>query len=67
MPISIVIVGVGNEDFGSMVRLDADELALEEGIPDIVQFVKYDDVIAKSEPGQAQENMSAVVLQEIPR
>jgi hypothetical protein len=28
LPMSIIIVGVGNEDFGSMVRLDGDDYAL---------------------------------------
>jgi len=36
LPISIILVGVGNEDFGNMVRLDGDDLALKEGIRDIV-------------------------------
>jgi hypothetical protein len=41
LPISIVIVGVGNEDFGNMVRLDGDHVAIAVGVKDIVQFVKY--------------------------
>ena len=41
MPISIVIVGVGSEDFSNMVRLDADQLALKQGVRDIVQFVRF--------------------------
>jgi Holliday junction resolvasome RuvABC ATP-dependent DNA helicase subunit len=36
MPVSIVIVGVGNEDFSSMVRLDGDDLAIKENVKDIV-------------------------------
>ncbi len=28
LPMSIIIVGVGNEDFSSMVRLDGDDYAL---------------------------------------
>lgn len=39
LPISFVIIGVGNEDFSNMVRLDGDELAIEAGAHDIVQFV----------------------------
>jgi hypothetical protein len=31
-----------------MVRLDGDDLALKEGIRDIVQFVKFKEVIEKS-------------------
>jgi hypothetical protein len=48
LPCSIIVVGVGNEDFSSMVRLDGDDLALKAGIRDIVQFVKFKDVIEKS-------------------
>lgn len=36
LPVSIIIVGVGAEDFSSMVMLDGDELAIKEGIRDIV-------------------------------
>lgn len=36
IPISIIIVGVGNDDFSSMTRLDGDNLALKKGIRDIV-------------------------------
>lgn len=41
LPVSFVIVGVGNEDFSNMVRLDGDEFALRVGASDIVQFIKY--------------------------
>ena len=41
LPLSIVIVGVGNEDFGNMVKLDGDEVAIRAGCKDIVQFVKF--------------------------
>ena len=66
IPISFVIVGVGNEDFSNMVRLDGDELALKSGANDIVQFVKYQEVIARSEPGMANQNLASLVLEEIP-
>ena len=45
LPLAIIIVGVGNEDFSSMVKLDGDELRLREGISDIVQFVNFQQVI----------------------
>ena len=48
LPISIIIVGVGNEDFSNMVRLDGDDMSLRENISDIVQFVKFKDVVQKS-------------------
>lgn len=33
---SIVIVGVGDEDFANMVRLDGDDIALKQGCKDLV-------------------------------
>lgn len=46
-PISIIIVGVGQEDFASMVHLDGDEQRLRHGTRvaerDIVQFVPFRD------------------------
>jgi hypothetical protein len=36
-----VIVGVGNQDFGNMVKLDGDEVAIRAGCKDIVSFVKF--------------------------
>lgn len=46
LPISIIIVGVGNADFRSMNDLDGDEQPLMDNsgkrIRDIVQFIKYD-------------------------
>lgn len=36
LPISIIIIGVGNEDFTNMIKLDGDEVAIDEGIKDIV-------------------------------
>ena len=42
-PLSIVIVGVGNEDFSDMALLDSDDKLLQYGVEfaerDIVQFV----------------------------
>jgi len=66
MSISIVIVGVGNEDFSNMVRLDGDDVAIAAGVKDIVQFVKYQDVVRRSEPAQVAGNLAALVLEEIP-
>ena len=48
MPISVVIIGVGNGDFSQMEELDADEVVLKdangkEALRDIVQLVKYED------------------------
>ncbi len=66
LPISIVIVGVGNEDFSNMVRLDGDDVAIAAGVKDIVQFVKYQDVVRRSEPAQVAGNLAALVLEEVP-
>jgi hypothetical protein len=47
LPISIIIVGVGNANFSSMDQLDGDESPLVDAygrkIRDIVQFVKYEN------------------------
>lgn len=65
-PLSIVIVGVGNEDFSAMKRLDADDKPLRsvdskrEAKHDIVQFTKFDS----STPLDA---LAADVLHEIPQ
>ena len=43
LPLSVIIVGVGNEDFADMERLDGDENRLSHNgvmaVRDIVQFV----------------------------
>lgn len=46
VPLSIIIVGVGNDNFGKMVELDADEEPLIDShgrkmARDIVQFVPF--------------------------
>ena len=46
VPMSVIIVGIGNEDFGLMDELDSDETSLkkEDGTEmerDIVQFVRF--------------------------
>ena len=66
LPISIVIVGLGNEDFANMVKLDGDDVALGEGVRDYVQFIKYSEVVKRSEPNKIKENLAAVLLEEIP-
>ena len=63
--LSIVIVGVGKESFTNMKELDSDDKLLqyesEHWERDIVQFVPYDDTIAKGHASLASE-----VLAEIP-
>lgn len=44
IPLSIIIVGVGDESFANMVRLDGDDVAIRVGVKDLIQFVKYEEV-----------------------
>jgi hypothetical protein len=67
LPMSIIIIGVGDEDFANMVRLDGDDVAIKAGCKDIVQFVKFQEVIRRSEASQALENLAATVLEEVPQ
>lgn len=64
MPTSIIIVGIGNEDFEMMEDLDCDNKLLvdDDNIKakrDIVQFVKFNDAIKKGD-------LAEQVLKEIP-
>jgi len=65
LPLSIVIVGVGNNDFINCVKLDADDTKLvsssgEKAVRDVVQFVKYND--CKGDIAA----LAAQVLEELP-
>jgi hypothetical protein len=49
LPISVIIVGIGNEDFTFMDQLDADKVVLSDdsgrvAARDICQFVKFSDM-----------------------
>ena len=66
LPISVIIVGIGNGDFGSMDVLDADENPLfdrkgTKADRDLVQFVPFNRY--KNDPPKLAEQ----VLEEIPR
>ena len=66
LPISIIIVGIGNADFSNMKTLDSDDrrLSSSKGINaarDLVQFVPYN----KFENNV--KKLACEVLQEIPR
>ena len=66
MPISIVIIGVGNNEFELMEELDADKKALtstsgKTAARDIVQFVKFSDFSTRG-----YQLLSEEVLREIP-
>ena len=66
LPISIIIVGVGNDDFESMDILDADEVPLysqrykKNMEADIVQFVPFRDY--KNNPAE----LAKQTLEEVP-
>ncbi len=63
---SIIIVGVGNEDFSRMVELDSDTQMLthnnKTALRDIVQFVPFRDFVTKGP-----EELAKEVLAEIPK
>ena len=77
LPLSLIIVGVGEEDFTNMVKLDGDHTAVRRGVKDLVQFVKYSDVAQASgkKGGQGGEDMThffeeilaAQILEEVPQ
>lgn len=66
LPMSIIIVGVGNANFASMNELDADDKLLKVGKQqaerDIVQFVPFREFPA-SDPGR----LASAVLAEVPQ
>ena len=66
MPVSIIIIGVGNEELELMQELDSDNQILRDSnwnpaLRDIVQFVKFNDVRDKGVSAVAEE-----VLKEVP-
>lgn len=66
LPMSIIIVGVGNADFGAMNELDGDDVAFSSDSgtapsKDIVQFVPFRDFV-----GLPVSELAASVLAEIP-
>ncbi|XP_048738770.2 copine-8-like isoform X2 [Ostrea edulis] len=74
LPLSIIIVGVGNADFTAMNVLDADEQRLcsngKYAVRDIVQFVPFRDFLGGQFGGNTQVSQAALakeVLAEIPQ
>lgn len=71
LPISIIIVGVGNADFSTMDALDGDDGKL--GFRDIVQFVPLRDFLPNghtytmADAEKIQESVGRTLLDEIPR
>jgi hypothetical protein len=66
IPVSIIIIGIGSQNFSNMVKLDGDDVEISKGCRDLVQFVKFEDVISRSNKGEASENLAALVLEEVP-
>ncbi|KAJ8041876.1 Copine-8 [Holothuria leucospilota] len=70
LPMSIIIVGVGNEDFTAMEELDGDEVRLSyKGVAaerDIVQFVPFREFENSSNAIISQAQLAKEVLAEIP-
>ena len=69
LPMSIIIVGVGNEDFSAMEALDSDDKALKSGgisaTRDIVQFVELRKFLT-SPTSWNKEALAEEVLAEVP-
>ncbi len=67
LPLSIIIIGVGNESFANMIELDGDNGTLRDSngraaARDIVQFVKFMDFQGIN----AEQGLAEKVLQEVP-
>ena len=71
LPLSIIIVGVGNADFNNMEELDGDVVRLSSNgryaSRDIVQFVPFRDFLkGMGDPHTARLRLAREVLAEIP-
>jgi len=65
LPMSIIIVGVGDEDFSEMEELDGDDAKPRSGTRDIVQFVELRRFLLPS-GGWSHELLAQSVLAEVP-
>ena len=66
LPVSIIIVGIGDEDFSQMDVLDADSIVLVDSkgrtaARDIIQFVKFDEL-----KDLAEVEVSNTMMAEVP-
>lgn len=70
LPMSIIIVGVGDADFTAMDILDGDDVRLSyNGVHaerDIVQFVPFNDFLSRGDMALSQAALAKEVLAEIP-
>ncbi|CAG2118713.1 unnamed protein product, partial [Medioppia subpectinata] len=72
LPMSIIIVGVGNADFAAMDELDSDDVRMQldgkYAERDIVQFVPLNKFVSQNGPFiRAQADLAKEVLYEIPQ
>jgi len=71
LPLSVIIVGVGNEDFSAMEILDGDNGRLQShgkvAQRDVVQFVELRKFVQGGEHGWNKELLAKSLLAEIPR
>lgn len=70
LPMSIIIVGIGNADFSSMNELDSDNglLSIDGRVAsrDIVQFVPFRDFLNQPDMQRASADLARALLAEIP-
>jgi len=70
LPMSIIIIGVGEADFSAMDALDADDKLLSDGrqkaVRDIVQFVSFRDFNSGHDALGNQARLAKAVLAEVP-
>ena len=72
LPLSVIIIGIGDADFSNMVILDGDEEPLTDfdgnvTKRDLVQFVEYEKFKKGGYSNNNSEELSEEVLKEIPR
>jgi Copine len=70
-PVSVIIIGVGDESFENMRRLDGDKERLRSSkgvlaIRDIVQFVKLTDYCSAKDGMANMSGLAEEVLKELP-
>ena len=70
-PVSIIIIGVGQDEFENMQRLDGDKQRLrnssnQQALRDIVQFVKIEEYIEGNQGGTNLAKLAEDVLKELP-
>ena len=72
LPMSVIIIGIGHEDFSAMHQLDADNALLRTNdgrvaLRDIVQFVEMRKFIEPSDGSYNKDLLTQHVLAEVPK